>query len=373
MRVPEKWKHLAPGAPGATCAEIAEFVDFPKTVLSLAGIEIPEIMQGRVLFGPGKEAPRETAHLFRDRMAERYDFCRAVTDGRHYFIRHFMPHRPEGRDTVYGYQVQANWRAWREWYDANPEAVDSVRSQFFRPKPPVQLFDTDADPWQVNNLAGTPDSEVIAQRLEADLDRWMIETRDVGLIPEPLIYDLIGPGKKFQSIYEYAQSDAYAIERILEAAKTASAGAAESLEACRKMLADEDAVIRHWGAYGLFRIRDDSEETRRALRKRIDTDAFPGNRILAAQALGVCGDRDAAFSAILKEARDESASGYVFLLALNAFQYSHTDDRLTKEDWGTFKERKPTKRAWEDPTGFEYALRIIDDALEIWPERRRVD
>mgnify|MGYP007044806712 CR=1 FL=1 len=56
-------------------------------------------------------------------MGERYDFCRAVTDGRHYFIRNFMPHRPRGRDSVYGYTVQANWRAWREWHDADPEAA----------------------------------------------------------------------------------------------------------------------------------------------------------------------------------------------------------------------------------------------------------
>ena len=372
VRVPQKWKHLAPGEPGAACPEIAEFVDFPKTVLSLAEIEVPDLMQGRVLFGPGKETPHPTAHLYRDRMGERYDFSRAVTDGRHYFIRNFMPHRPNGRDSVYGYQVQANWRAWRDWHDADPEAAGPIRSQFFQPKPPVQFFDTANDPWHVKNLADLAARDEVKKQLEADLDRWMIETRDVGLIPEPLIYDLIGPEKPFQSIYEYAQSDAYPIEQILEAAKTASVGATESLAQCRGMLADANPVIRHWGAYGLFRIREDSNPTQNALRKMIGTEAFPANRIMAAQALGLCGDPDIAFATIMKEA-DEAANGYVFLLALNAFQYSHTDGGLTKKDWETFGNRKPAKGAWGDQGGFEYARRIIDDALAIWPLRRRVD
>jgi hypothetical protein len=383
VRFPDKWQHLAPGRPGSTCDEIAQFVDFPKTVLALAGIEPPEEMQGRVLFGPGREAAPATAHFYRDRMAERYDFSRAVSDGRHYFIRNFMPHRPRGRDSQYGYQVQANWRAWRQWYDDAPEVAGPIRSQFFKPKPVVELFDTGEDPWHVRNLVGETSRQQTLKRLQLDLDQWMIDSRDCGLIPEPLVYDLIGPEKRFETLYEYAQSDAYPIETILSAATTASAGDSASLGDYLKMLQDNNPIIRHWGAYGIFAARalDDrssrgaspqSDRARQSLLHMIQSDAFAGNRVMAAQALALCGDPDAAFAAIIKEA-GETNDGYVFLFALNAFQYSHTDHRLTREDWEMLNKRRPEKGSIRDNTGFGYAKRIVEDALAIWPERRKVD
>jgi N-sulfoglucosamine sulfohydrolase len=35
----------------------------------------------------------------------------------------------------------------------------------------------------------------------------MIEMRDIGLIPEPMYYELVGEGEKYRTIYEYAQSE----------------------------------------------------------------------------------------------------------------------------------------------------------------------
>lgn len=372
VHVPKKWQHLAPGHPGSVNDEIAQFLDFPKTVLALTGVKPPELMQGRILFGPDKEAAPATAHFYRDRMAGRYDLCRAVTDGRYYFIRNFMPHRPRGRDTRYGPSVQRNWVAWEQWYDENPQNAGPIRSQFFKEKPQIELFDTLHDPWEVNNLAYTPSHKGTLNGLQADLDRWMIETRDTGLIPEPLVYELIGPGQKHQTLYAYAQSEAYPIEKILKAAKAASAGDATRLDDTLDMLQDAHPVIRHWGAYGVFRARVRSNKVQQSLQRMIQNDAFAGNRILAAQALGLCGDPDSAFAALIKETQ-ETNLGYVFLFALNAFQYSHTDNRLTKEDWEAFKTLASSASNQVDPFGYDYANRIINDALALWPERRKVD
>ncbi|MCC6352776.1 MAG: sulfatase-like hydrolase/transferase [Verrucomicrobiae bacterium] len=370
IRFPKKWQHLAPAGPGGAVDRLVSFIDIPKTFVSLAGLPVPRLMQGRIFLGPGAESAPGTVHFYRDRMAERYDLSRAVTDGEFYYVRNFMPHRPPGRDSRYGYDVQANWGAWEAHFEAGK--CDPIQSQFFLPKPPVQLFDTRADPWHVRNLAGSPEHRECLQRLERDLDAWMIETRDIGLIPEPLFSDLVGPGKPFQTLFEYAQSDRYPVERLLGVAKAASLGDPVRLPEYLGWLTDGDPIVRHWGAYAVFLARPRGADVLRALGTMVARDPMAGNRIMAAQALALCGDPDAAFAAILKESR-ETRCGYVFLQGLNAFQYSHTDDRLKQEDWRAFGKKRADGAPGADATGFGYAQRIVTDALAIWPDRRRVD
>jgi N-sulfoglucosamine sulfohydrolase len=372
---PERWKHLAPGEAGTTCDEIAQFVDFPKTALTLAGLEVPDLMQGRVLFGPRKEPSAQYAHLYRDRMAERHDCSRAVTDGRYYFIRNFVPHRPRGRDSLYGYNVQANWSAWREWYDGNPEAAGPIRSQFFKPKPVIELFDTLNDPWHVKNLAREESFKGVVDELDAELRRFQIAVRDVGVIPESLLYDLVGEGKKYQTIYDFAVSSDYDVERICTVAGMAAAADAAKLKQYLEMLTDKNCAVRYYGAYALFLLRSNNAEVVSALKKMAENDSMAGNRVMAAQALGFCGTPEAAFTTLKKEAYSAAIGGrgFVFHAAINAFQYSHTDNRLTKEDWLSFKKIGRNSNDPEAKFGFDYAQRIINDALSLWPQRRTVD
>lgn len=368
--VPEKWRHLAPLEPGFSSDELVSFVDFPKTLLSLAGAEVAPVMQGRIFLGEAAEPAPSYVHFFRDRQGSRYDFSRAITDGQHYFIRNFMPHRPRGRDSRYGYWVQANWRAWESYFESG--RANAVQSQFYRPKPPVQQFDTEADPWHVHNLADSPDHLARKEQLESALDRWMIQTRDVGLIPEPMFYELAGPGKSFATLYEYAQSEeAYPIERILAAVKAASEGDPRAMDSYLAFVEDEHPVIRYWGAYALFLLETDTAPALTALEKMASLDPSAANRIMAAQALGKCGKKDLAFETLMKEV-SSTQNGYAFLQGINAFQYSQTDERLSKEDWQQFKEQTFSLTDPIDPFGKEYAHRIIDDALELWPQRRKV-
>jgi len=367
VRFPEKWQHLAPHPPGGVEPRVVSFVDLPKTMLSLAGIDPPPLMQGRILLGPAAEPAPTTTLLYRDRMSERYDFSRGLVDGRHFFVRHFMPHRPPGRDTVYGYAVQENWRAWRDHFEAG--RTDVIQSRFFQPKPVLELYDVHADPWNVNNLADAPEFQSQRVALEAALDAWMIEIRDIGLVPEPLFYELVGPDKAFATLYEYAQSEAYPVQRVLAAAKSASLGDPAKKSDYLGFLEDEHPAVRYWGAYGLFLLGQEDPTIRAALGHRVDGDNFAGNRIIAAQALARSGDPAAAFQAIHREA-EAADDAYVFLLALNAFQYSHTDDRLTREDWERFQGKNPSM-PYALPAGL--AQRIVTEALERWPDRAVVD
>lgn len=365
--LPPKWQHLAKQKPGAVNDELVSFVDLAKTVLSLSGCNVPEKMQGRIFLGPGYEDAPEYVHFFRDRMSERYDFSRAVTDGCFYYIRNFMPHRPRGRDTRYGYQVQANWSVWENHYNAG--RCNEIQSQFYQPKPVIELFDTKNDPWHIKNLANEPEFQNKVKELSDEMDNWMIKTRDVGLIPEPMFHDLCGKGKKFETLYEYAQSRGYPVEKILNVAKTASLGSTGEMKNYMEYLNDANPIIRFWGAYAVFLARPSRTDIRSVLKGIIDDDNFAANRIMAAQALAVCGEPDVAFEKIMKEA-NQTEQNYVLLQALNAFQYSYTDDRLTLQDWEKFKAKKLPENDPDVQLG--YPNRIITDALELWPDRRKV-
>ena len=369
IRFPEKWKHLAPDKPGSCDDQLVNFVDLPVTVLSIAGLNVPDIMQGNIILGRDQEPPRDVVFLSRDRMSERFDFSRAVTDGRYYYIRNFMPHRPRGRDTRYGFQVQANWRAWEDHYENG--LCNDVQSQFFNPKPVEQLFDTKEDPWQVNNLANDAAYEQIQSGLSEEIDRWMIGSRDLALVPEPLYGVMVGPGGKYPTLYDFSQSDDFKPERLLKIAKSASRGDKNKLSDYLEYLKDDDPAVRHWGAYALFLVQNDQPAVRDALLKMIQQDSYDANRVMAAQALACSGDPETGFETIYEIALETDSPG-VFQLSLNAFQYSGTDKRLTLEDWQLFDEKKIEAVPGKDMRNMEYAQRIINDAMALWPDTRKV-
>ena len=368
--VPEKWRQLIAYEPGSTEDGFVSFVDFPKTLLSLVNCEVPAEMQGKVFLGKDKETKPEYVYFYRDRMSERYDFNRAVTDGEYYFIQNFVPHRPRGRSTRYGYTVQQNWRANEKSFEIGNS--NAVQSQFYQPKQTVELFNTEIDPWHITNIAEEKESTEKIVELSEELDRWMLEIRDIGLIPEPMFHDLVGEGKKYATIYEYAQSDDYEIERILPIAKLAAQGNIEDKKDFLTFIKDSNPIVRYWGAYGLFRIAQVDKAIQKELILLIESDKIPVNRLLAGQALAMSGAKQKAFNYLYKETKN-ARDGYVFLFGLNALQYSHTDEFLTKQNWLDFQKQTFETDDAIDRYGKEYSKRIITDALVLWPNRRTVD
>jgi len=51
IRFPEKFKHLAPAPGGSGGGSARGFVDFALTMLSLAGCELPDTLQGQAVLG----------------------------------------------------------------------------------------------------------------------------------------------------------------------------------------------------------------------------------------------------------------------------------------------------------------------------------
>jgi len=52
-------------------------------------------------------------------------------------------------------------------------------------KPLEELYDLEKDPHEISNLASSPAHKDVLERLRAAQAKWMVQTRDTGLLPEP--------------------------------------------------------------------------------------------------------------------------------------------------------------------------------------------
>jgi hypothetical protein len=200
-------------------------VDFGPTVLSLAGVEAPKHMQGRPFLGPQRASPRQYVFAARDRMDERYDVIRAVRDKRFKYIRNFMPHLPYAQRIAY-MDLMPTMQDWRRLHAENKLSVPA--SLFFRPTKPVEeLYDTESDPHEVNNLADDPRHRDKLKELRGRLVEWIIETQDLGLIPEPMLDEAQRPGAQWQTceLPAVMASDAAADGSVRLTFASATAGA----------------------------------------------------------------------------------------------------------------------------------------------------
>ena len=202
VHVPEKWRqHVRPDnadalKPGSIIDDLTAFVDFAPTVLSLAGLPKQEHFQGQAFFGPHRaEKPRDHVFGHRDRMDETYDLIRTVRDKRFRYVRNFMPWQPYSQDIAYMNEMPTM----QEWRRLHTEGrLTGAQENWFRTKPAEELYDTEADPHEINNLAADPRLAVTLERLRLRLESWMVEIKDVGLIPEPLFDELQRPGAKHE-------------------------------------------------------------------------------------------------------------------------------------------------------------------------------
>lgn len=165
--------------PGSVRDDLVEFLDLPATAVSLATGKVPAEFEGQAFLtadGGAPAQPRKYVHAHRDYMDETLDRIRSVRDGRYRYIRNFMPELPYTQLIAYMEQG-GTMQAWREWHAAGK--LNPVQSVFFAPqKPKEELYDCEADPFEVKNIAGDPKHAEKLAELRAEMDRWLAATKD---------------------------------------------------------------------------------------------------------------------------------------------------------------------------------------------------
>ena len=168
---------------GSQSNELISFVDFAPTLLSLAGIPIPESMQGQAFLGQQKSAtPRKYSYAARDRMDSEYDRVRAVTDGKFKYIRNYMPEKPNYQNIKYRLQNPLMGHL----LELNSKGLlnENQARWFASTKPEEELYDTKADPWEFKNLIGNPLYEEKLNELRKAHEEWVLNYGDLGALNE---------------------------------------------------------------------------------------------------------------------------------------------------------------------------------------------
>lgn len=190
LRVPLiiRWPRGIPAptgyTPGKVDTRLVELIDLAPTLLTLAGAEKPARMQGRVLLGDRQEPPRQYAFGARDRCDETVFRFRTVRDDRYRYIRNFTPDRPFLQANRYKENSYPVWNLLKTLHAEGK--LTPLQAVLCAPTmPEEELYDLQRDPHETVNLARDPALAEVKARLQAALDRWMVETEDRGRLPEP--------------------------------------------------------------------------------------------------------------------------------------------------------------------------------------------
>lgn len=248
VHVPEKFQELVDGQyeAGSVNNRLVSFVDLMPTVLSLAGETPPDYLHGKAFLGEHATEDPRYIYGFRDRMDERYDMSRAVRDNRFMYIRNFYPQRPQGTYLDYMFQTPTT-QVWKQLYDEGK--LDDAQAFFWEPKPSEELYDIENDPYQVINLAESPDHQEALERLRGATKDWMVRIRDLGFYLEGLMIEQAGDDSPYKLGLD---TTGYPLEEIYDVADLATRPRQGDVENLLEFQLSPSPVKRFWVANGLL-------------------------------------------------------------------------------------------------------------------------
>ncbi|WP_233231560.1 sulfatase-like hydrolase/transferase [Tichowtungia aerotolerans] len=241
--VPKNWQHLVPAERGSRIDGFVEFVDLSATVLNLAGVDIPEGIDGKPFLGKGITFDdlnkRDTAFGYAERFDEKYDMVRFLRKGKYTYWRSYQPFNFDGLHAFYRYKQPA----FREWRDlANAGKLNAVQSAFYKARPPEELFDLEKDPHEVNNLANDPSYADVLIEMRRALQQKEKALPDVGFFPEPVVLS-----ESDGNAVEFGRKNKERIEALIDIADLQLRPFPEAMPALEKALNSAVPAERYWG------------------------------------------------------------------------------------------------------------------------------
>lgn len=298
IHVPKAYQHLAKFKPGTKTNRLTSFVDYPATVLNLAGLDIPEHFEGIPFMGEKKHEERQYAIGARSRADNVYETIRSINDGRYLFVKNFRPHLPYMQPAhIFDTKEKEGFVEIHRLHDAgklNPEF-----ERYFHPQPREEFYDMQKDPLEINNLIDAPEHQQKIAELREELKNWMtVKTKDAGLLHEPefmlrsegsTVYEMVNNPETFDAIALYEAAD--------------KVGIAEADE-IKTMLKDKDSGVRYWGILAAQAKSDEGMKIIPELKTLLDDDS-PVVQIEAAYTLCQFNETKKALDVLSKWVKDD--------------------------------------------------------------------
>ncbi|MEI6866597.1 sulfatase [Flavicella sp.] len=243
VHIPEKYKHLVPNKLGSSVSGFVSFVDLAPTVLNLAGIKIPKIMDGKPFLGKNITAEdiynRDESFSYADRFDEKYDMVRAIRKGKYKYIRNYQPFNFDGLMNNYRYK-QLAYKEWAELYKKG--VLNKKQSDFFMSRSPELLFNVEDDPYETNNLAENPAFRKELLKLRNRLNSYIKQLPDLSFYPEHFLIE-----KAFDNPVVFGENSKIEIEKYLNISNLSLLTFKEAKNKIEKALNSKDPWERYWG------------------------------------------------------------------------------------------------------------------------------
>ncbi|MDF1810572.1 MAG: sulfatase [Verrucomicrobiales bacterium] len=167
---------------GTVDERLISMIDFGPTIMESAGIEIPEQMHGKSFLSDDYSG-RSRIYAAKDRTGEIRDRIRAVRSRDFKYIRNFVDdisYIPVNRYTLLAEATVSVIMT----HPRREGGGDFVSSLTAGHRPPEEFYYLRTDPFEMNNLASDPEYAEMIADYRSDLDRWVEETNDHGVIVE---------------------------------------------------------------------------------------------------------------------------------------------------------------------------------------------
>jgi len=166
---------------GAVKDILVSNVDIAPASLALAGIKIPDYMEGVDFLDPDVQG-RKYIFSMRDRRDETVDRIRAIRTQNFKYIRNFYPDRPYTQFNAYKKQAYPVLTLMQMMHREGK--LTPVQDRFMADtKPTEELYDLTSDPWEVYSLAGDKNYSDTLLYFRALMDSVLLRY-DKGTYPE---------------------------------------------------------------------------------------------------------------------------------------------------------------------------------------------
>jgi len=315
VRIPENFKHLAKHERGTRTNGFVSFIDFGPTLLHLAGIPVPEVLDGTPFLGksvcPNELESRDETFGYADRFDEKYDLVRTIRKGRYKYNRNYQGYYPDGLQNNYRYRMLA-FEEWRQLFQ-NSDKLNAAQQQFFLPRPPEQLFDIEADPHEINDLSKDPKHRETLLQLRNLLNEKVKSINDLSFYPENFMVE-----NALQDGIQYGEKQTKEINNLVDISNLQLEEFSKAKSSLLQHMGSQNPNARYWALINCTTFRQkDPELISKAKSLLNDKDRMVVNR--AAEFLGSI-NQDGVLPPLYKVI-SETNSQQEQMIALNTLVY----------------------------------------------------